>query len=63
MEKLLKDLERKIAGGINAIEKGVKSPKEAAIGSYLNNLKKYDEVLFERLMNEYKSAVAKYNSK
>lgn len=52
---------RKIKGGINAINGGRKSPKEAELGSSLNRLKGINEPMYEDLIAQYKDAVTKYN--
>ncbi len=54
---------KKIKGGINAIKNGIKSPKDAGLGVYLNKLKTINQMMYEELMNDYKYSVQKYNEK
>jgi len=51
------DLIKKIKGGIGAIKRKEKSPKEAKLGVSLNNLLKVNPGMHKDLMEEYKEAV------
>lgn len=54
---------RKIKGGIGAIKRMEKTPKEAALGSHLNNLQKLNPGQWSDLMIEYKEAIALHEQK
>lgn len=51
------DLIKKITGGIGAIKRKEKTPKEANIGASLNKLKDMNIGQWEELMAKYKEAV------
>lgn len=51
------DLIKKITGGIGAIKRKEKTPKEANIGASLNKLKDMNIGQWEELMSKYKEAV------
>lgn len=54
---------RKIKGGIMGILNGTKTPVEAKVGKFLNQLKATNLPMFEELMNDYKAAKAEYDEK
>ena len=54
------DLERKITVAISKIKKGTTTPAESKAGTFFKYLKPLDEALYEKLMSEYKSALAIY---
>lgn len=56
-ERLLKQAEKKIKIGINAIRDGKKTPKEASLGKLLNAMKNLDEPLYEKLLKDYKKVL------
>lgn len=53
MSRIVKQLENKITGKLNAIERGDVSVQEAGVNSLLNSLKNYDEASHETLQKRY----------
>jgi hypothetical protein len=53
------DLIKKITGGIGAINRGEKTPKEANLGKFLTALKSVNEGQYDDLMLKYKDATKK----
>lgn len=48
---------KKVEAGIRAIKLGTKSPKEAGIGAFLNQLKGINEPMYDELMGKYKEVI------
>jgi len=53
-EKELNKLETSIRNKMHRIKKGTLTPKASGIGREINLMKSFDEILFNKLMNEYK---------
>lgn len=60
-ERELKKLEATIRTKMEDIKKQRVSLKDSGIGGLMNNLKKADEALYEKIMPEYKKMVTDYN--
>jgi hypothetical protein len=56
----IEDLERKITVAISKIKKGQITPADSNAGTFFKYLKPLDEPLYEKLMAEYKIALATY---
>jgi hypothetical protein len=53
MSRTVKQLEHKIKGKLNAIERGDVSVQEAGVNTLLTRLKTYDEASHEELQQKY----------
>jgi len=60
-ERELRKLEGTIRVKMEDIKKQRVSLKDSGIGFLMNQLKKADEALYEKILPEYKSMVADYN--
>lgn len=58
-EILIKNIEN----GIRAIRLGIKSPKEASLGSQFLKLKPLNLGMHDELMNDYKAVLIEYKTK
>lgn len=54
---------KNIKNAIRSIKMGVKSPKEANIGTQLNKLKELNRGMHDELMNNYKAVLIEYKTK
>jgi hypothetical protein len=54
---MIKALEKKIIGKINAVKNGTVTPKESGIAALLNRLKLLDEPLYIELLHKYKNVL------
>ena len=57
-ERILRKAENEIRVGIKSIRDGNKTVKESNLGSVLNAMKLFDEVLYDELFNLYKKALS-----
>ena len=56
---MIKSLERKIIGKMNAIKRGDIQIKESNIGVLFNQMKNLDEPLYLKLVKDYKDIIQK----
>ena len=56
---MVKSLERKIIGKMNAIKRGDIQIKESNIGVLFNQMKNLDEPLYLKLVKDYKDIIQK----
>jgi hypothetical protein len=52
-----------IRNGIRAIKLGLKTPKEASIGTQFTRLKELNKPMYDELLNDYTAVVNEYKTK
>lgn len=61
LEKNINKLEKNIRGKMISIKFGKLSPKDSGIGKMINLMKSFDEPLYNKIIQEYKTILSNLN--